>query len=85
MKKKILMIFVFICISLSSNSQECNNLTELKVHAKVKPKANRAVVLRAEQFHAGSTLGRFALNTRSVALPNLTFHGPDPFARGRVR
>ena len=32
-----------------------NNLTELKVYAKVEPKANRAVVLRAEQFHAGST------------------------------
>ena len=29
------MIFVFICISLSSNSQECNNLTELKTQNQI--------------------------------------------------
>ena len=35
MKKKILLIFIFILISLSSKSEECNNLIELKTQNQI--------------------------------------------------
>ena len=35
MKKKILLIFVFILTSLSSKSEECNNLIELKTQNQI--------------------------------------------------
>ena len=35
MKKKILLIFIFILTSLSSKSEECNNLIELKTQNQI--------------------------------------------------
>ena len=33
--KKILFIFLFVLVSLSTNSEECNNLTELKTQNQI--------------------------------------------------
>ena len=59
MKKKILLIFIFILISLSSKSEECNNLIELKTQNQILECLEKNKLLREDKSLDKDLLKKF--------------------------